>query len=94
MVPALHWPTPPETACPHGLRLRAQRDGHAQLEPRLRGQTRRTATHPEAAQPYKDDILHFVIYAQRRTRAARWARAPRTLLRILLDRHTAPQKSS
>ena len=72
-----------QAARAHGVRLRAERHRHAQLEPGLRGQARRTAAHPEAARAVQG--RHPAARqpdAQHRPRAARWRGRSRPLLRL------------
>ena len=83
---------PRQAAGPHGVRLRAERHRHAQLESRLRGQARRAAAHPEAAGAVQG--RHPAARqpdAQHRPRAARWRRRSRPLLRRVPDRHAGQE---
>ena len=78
-----------KAARPHGVRLRAQRHHHGQLEPGLRGQTRGELPRIlKPLEPFKDDILHArQPDAQYRARAARWRGRSRPLLRLVPHRH-------
>ena len=83
----------PQSAGPHGVRLRAERHGHAALEPGLRRQARRAAAdseaaraaqgrHPAAGQPH----------AQHRPRAARRRGRSRPLLRLVPHRRSGEEE--
>ena len=81
-----------ESACSYGLCLRAERHGRPQLEPRLRGQARRTVAHPEAAGAVQGRHPGAgQSHPQQRTRAAGWPRRSRPLLRLLSHRRSAAQ---
>ena len=93
MTPALAQSAERQSAGAHGVRLRAERHGHAALEPELRRQARRAAAdaaaargaqgrHPADGQPD----------AQHGTRAARRRRRSRPLLRLVPDRRAGEEE--
>ena len=95
MTPALAQPQAGKAPGAHGVRLRAERHGHAELEPELRGQARRAAADAEAARALQE--RHPAArqpHAQHRAGAARRRGRPRPLLRVVSHRRAGEEDRS
>ena len=77
----------------HGVRVRAERDGHAALEPELRRQARRASADAAAARSAQGrHPADRQPHAQHRTRAARRRGRSRPLLGVVSDRRAGEEE--
>ena len=95
MTPALAQARSAESAGADGVRLCAERHGHAALEPELRRQARRAAADAAAARAAQGrHPAAGQSDPQHRTRAARRRRRSRPLLRVVPDRRAGEEDAS